>query len=110
MAVVSLGLLCALLLAVIIWMVTKHTAERDQQQRNMDQLQLRNTNLAKERDQQQRIMDQLEINKTEVDQENHRVTSENNALMKKNSILTAEKEKLQNTAREYSSISNLPLL
>ena len=90
----------------MIWMVTKYTEERDQQQRNMDQLQLRNTNLAKERDQQQRIMDQLEINKTEVDQENHRVTSENNALMKKNSILTAEKEKLQNTVREYSIMSD----
>ena len=38
-AVVSLGLLCALLLAVIIWMGTKYTAEIDQQQRNMDLLQ-----------------------------------------------------------------------
>ena len=102
----SLGLLCALLLVVIIWMVTKHTAERDQQQRNMDQLQLRNTNLAKERDQQKRNMDLLEIKKKQVDQENQRLTSENNDLMKKNSILTAEKEKLQNTFREYSIMSD----
>ena len=39
----SLGLLCALLLVVIIWTGTKYTAERDQQQRNVDHLQLRNT-------------------------------------------------------------------
>ena len=50
MAVVGLGLLCALLLVVIIWMGTKYTAERDQQERNMDQLQLTNNNLTQERD------------------------------------------------------------
>ena len=99
----SLGLLCALLLVVMIWMVTKYTEERDQQQRNMDQLELRNTNLTKERDQQQRNM---EIKKKQVDQENHRLTSENNDLMKIKSILTAEKEKLQNIFREYSIMSD----
>ena len=51
-------------------------------------------------------MGPLLIKKTQMDQENHRLTSENNDLMKKNSILTAEKEKLQNTVREYSIMSD----
>ena len=79
MAVVSLGLLCALLLVVIIRMGTKYTAEIDQQQRNMDQLQLRNTNL----------------------------TQEKNDLMAKINILTAEKEMLQKTCGKYSTITDL---
>ena len=78
-AVVSLGLLCALLLVVIIWMGTKHTAERDQQQRNKDLLQLTNNNLTQEKDH----------------------------CQARNTNLTAEKEMLQKASGEYSTITDL---
>ena len=89
----SLGLLCALLLAVIIWMGTKHTAERDLQEMNMDQLQLTNNNLTQERD--------------HFQARNTNLTTEKNYLMAKNTILTAEKEMLQKASGEYSTVLNM---
>ncbi|XP_042565715.1 C-type lectin domain family 4 member K-like [Clupea harengus] len=62
-------------------MGTKHTAERDLQEMNMDQLQLTNNNLTQERD--------------HFQARNTNLTTEKNYLMAKNTILTAEKEMLQ---------------
>ena len=87
----SLGLLCALLLVVIIWMGTKYTAERDQQERNMDQLQLTNNNLTQER--------------YHFQARNTNLTAEKNYVMAKINILTAEKEMLQKASREYYTIT-----
>ena len=92
-AVVSLGLLCALLLVVIIWMGTKYTAERDQQEMNMDQLQLTTNNLTQERD--------------HFQARNTNLTAEKNDVMAKINILTAEKEMLQKASGEYSTITDL---
>ncbi|XP_042565676.1 C-type lectin domain family 4 member E-like [Clupea harengus] len=62
-------------------MGTKYTAERDQQERNMDQLQLTNNNLTQERD--------------HFQARNTNLTAEKNDVMAKINILTAEKEMLQ---------------
>ena len=74
-------------------MGTKYTAERDQQEMNMDQLQLTTNNLTQERD--------------HFQARNTNLTAEKNDVMAKINILTAEKEMLQKASGEYSTITDL---
>ncbi|XP_076156263.1 uncharacterized protein LOC143139573 [Alosa pseudoharengus] len=98
-SVVSLGLLCVLLLAIIIWMVTKHTAETDQLQRNMDLL---HSNLIKERDLFEERNTNLTKERDQLQLTNSNLTKERDLFQEKNTNLTKERNQLEITKGQVS--------
>ncbi|KAL2094493.1 hypothetical protein ACEWY4_009212 [Coilia grayii] len=93
-AVVSLGLLCFLLLAVIMSVGITGTAERDQLRNEIQLQQLMYNNLTQEKDQLQALNTNLTQEKDQLQALNTNLTQEKDQLQANNTDLTQENNKL----------------